>query len=283
MYVFNPDGTVDFVDVEIYHRNPFKSLNPNSNDSNHIKTKKKKKKNKHKLPISVNQTSINDSCQNFTPDLDSNGVLADLHLKNSTLETQRDISSYITVANLTPEDYNYIINNLNSNYLSTDPERVVRLIKLNRKIVDIDHIIDIMHFSFKLLETDEKVLEYKEKKSQLLSSQTSINVVPNLSTNPKTQSPKTNAKISPSTLDSKNSPSTHIPVNCSRPVNEDQIPSYPKGGANSVRKPKYGYARDIFGRVQERDSYREDKPINNYSSSALYDFEDDHDSQNILD
>ena len=24
------------------------------------------------------------------------------------------------------------------------------------------------------------------------------------------------------------------------------------------RKPKYGYARDIFGRVQERDRYKED-------------------------
>lgn len=25
-----------------------------------------------------------------------------------------------------------------------------------------------------------------------------------------------------------------------------------------TRKPKYGYARDIFGRVQERDCYNED-------------------------
>lgn len=55
---------------------------------------------------------------------------------------------------------------------------------------------------------------------------------------------------------------------------------------NYVRKgpqPKYGYARDRFGRVQERDSYREDIDVNPYSSYSSYDSEDDHDSQNILD
>ena len=52
-------------------------------------------------------------------------------------------------------------------------------------------------------------------------------------------------------------------------------------GINSclmARKPKYGYARDIFGRVQERDLYKEEKhekPKYDYSS---YDREDDHDN-----
>ena len=46
-----------------------------------------------------------------------------------------------------------------------------------------------------------------------------------------------------------------------------------------IKKPKYGYARDRFGRVQERDNYREDQWENPYSSSnSLYDSEDDHDS-----
>ena len=45
-----------------------------------------------------------------------------------------------------------------------------------------------------------------------------------------------------------------------------------------ARKAKYGYARDIFGRVQERDLYKEEKhekPKYDYSS---YDREDDHDN-----
>lgn len=44
------------------------------------------------------------------------------------------------------------------------------------------------------------------------------------------------------------------------------------------RKPKYGYARDYFGRVLERDSYKKEvhqKPRYDYSS---YDREDDHDN-----
>ena len=46
-----------------------------------------------------------------------------------------------------------------------------------------------------------------------------------------------------------------------------------------IKRPKYGYARDRFGRVQERDNYREDKWENPYSSSnSLYDAEDDNDS-----
>lgn len=55
---------------------------------------------------------------------------------------------------------------------------------------------------------------------------------------------------------------------------------------NYVRKgpaPKYGYARDRFGRVQERDSYREDKDVNPYSIDSSYDSEDDHASMDILD
>ena len=55
---------------------------------------------------------------------------------------------------------------------------------------------------------------------------------------------------------------------------------------NYVRKgpaPKYGYARDRFGRVQERDSYREDKDVNPYSVDSSYDCEDDHASMDILD
>lgn len=52
-----------------------------------------------------------------------------------------------------------------------------------------------------------------------------------------------------------------------------------------VRKgmaPKYGYARDYFGRVQERDSYREDRPVNPYTSLSNYDKEDDNESLDIL-
>ncbi len=55
---------------------------------------------------------------------------------------------------------------------------------------------------------------------------------------------------------------------------------------NFIRKgpaPKYGYARDRFGRVQERDSYREDRDVNPYSSNSSYDFEDDNSSMDILD
>ena len=39
-----------------------------------------------------------------------------------------------------------------------------------------------------------------------------------------------------------------------------------------ARKPKYGYARDIFGRIQERDRYKEEtheKPKYDYSSSLV--------------
>lgn len=45
------------------------------------------------------------------------------------------------------------------------------------------------------------------------------------------------------------------------------------------KKPKYGYARDFYGRIQERDHYVENRKVNEYSSnSSLYDKEDDHDS-----
>ena len=44
-----------------------------------------------------------------------------------------------------------------------------------------------------------------------------------------------------------------------------------------ARKPKYGYARDIFGRVLERDSYKEEcHEKQNYDYSS-FDREDDHD------
>ena len=45
-----------------------------------------------------------------------------------------------------------------------------------------------------------------------------------------------------------------------------------------AKKPKYGYARDRYGRVQDRDSYQEEihrSPVYDYSS---YDSEDDHDN-----
>ena len=44
------------------------------------------------------------------------------------------------------------------------------------------------------------------------------------------------------------------------------------------RKPKYGYARDYFGRIQERDHYIENRPTNSYHDNSNYDREDDHDS-----
>lgn len=43
-------------------------------------------------------------------------------------------------------------------------------------------------------------------------------------------------------------------------------------------KPKYGYARDYFGRIQERDHYLEGENVNPYDSNSNYDSEDDHDS-----
>lgn len=48
------------------------------------------------------------------------------------------------------------------------------------------------------------------------------------------------------------------------------------------KQPKYGYARNYFGRVQERDSYREDRLVNPYSSISSYDVEDDNESLDIL-
>ncbi len=42
------------------------------------------------------------------------------------------------------------------------------------------------------------------------------------------------------------------------------------------RKPKYGYARDIFGRVQERDRYKEDSAEKFDYDYSSYDREDDH-------
>lgn len=42
------------------------------------------------------------------------------------------------------------------------------------------------------------------------------------------------------------------------------------------RKPKYGYARDLFGRVQERDSFKDGAyQVNDYGQSS-YDPEDDN-------
>lgn len=48
------------------------------------------------------------------------------------------------------------------------------------------------------------------------------------------------------------------------------------------RLPQFGYARDRFGRIQERDHYVEDRPVNPYSSLSSYDAEDDHESLDIL-
>lgn len=45
-----------------------------------------------------------------------------------------------------------------------------------------------------------------------------------------------------------------------------------------AKKPKYGYARDIFGRVQERDRYKENSGENTDYDCSSYDPEDDHDS-----
>lgn len=61
---------------------------------------------------------------------------------------------------------------------------------------------------------------------------------------------------------------------------------YNRTGFGASHHPKYGYARDKFGRVQERDSFNEDKRSEfklaqsrhkNYDYSN-YDAEDDHDS-----
>lgn len=74
--------------------------------------------------------------------------------------------------------------------------------------------------------------------------------------------------------------------NCTSTEKNTQFHSYSRDYGNQIRKgpmPKYGYARDRFGRVQERDSYREDKVINPYSINSSYDSEDDHDSMDILD
>lgn len=59
-----------------------------------------------------------------------------------------------------------------------------------------------------------------------------------------------------------------------------------KSGRCASRHPQYGYARDRYGRVQERDSFNENrrnefeqaqKYQSNYDYSS-YDAEDDHDS-----
>lgn len=66
---------------------------------------------------------------------------------------------------------------------------------------------------------------------------------------------------------------------------EDPISQAPIDNTIYLRKgnvPKYGYARDYFGRVKERDSYREDRAVNPYSSLSSYDFEDDNESLDIL-
>ena len=55
--------------------------------------------------------------------------------------------------------------------------------------------------------------------------------------------------------------------------------------SGASRKPKYGYARDRYGRVQERDSYNEDRRNEFYTASnsqknydySSYDADDDHD------
>lgn len=49
------------------------------------------------------------------------------------------------------------------------------------------------------------------------------------------------------------------------------------------KTPQFGYGRDYFGRVLERDSYREDRPVNPYHSRSDYDREDDNESLDNLD
>lgn len=52
------------------------------------------------------------------------------------------------------------------------------------------------------------------------------------------------------------------------------------------KKPKYGYARDYFGRIVERDVFDEDRGDENWDARQLqagydyssFDAEDDHDS-----
>ena len=46
----------------------------------------------------------------------------------------------------------------------------------------------------------------------------------------------------------------------------------------SRRKPKYGYARNMYGNILERDHYVENRQVNSYNGSSMYDREDDNDS-----
>lgn len=66
-------------------------------------------------------------------------------------------------------------------------------------------------------------------------------------------------------------PSSEIPSFCK--INKDSVQYN-----HSHKRHKYGYARDYFGRIQERDHYVENRSINSYHSNSNYDREDDNDS-----
>lgn len=63
-----------------------------------------------------------------------------------------------------------------------------------------------------------------------------------------------------------------------------EVPSLSKINKGSIqcnhshKKPKYGYARDYFGRIQERDHYIENRSTNSYHDNSSFDREDDNDS-----
>lgn len=99
---------------------------------------------------------------------------------------------------------------------------------------------------------------------------------------------KTNKRRISCRLSSSTSNQQHKPKKISMTDSKvaDQSSSDWTGNKNYVRRghlPQYGYARDRFGRIQERDHYREDRAVNPYSSGSSYDCEDDNDSQDILD
>lgn len=277
MFIINKDGTVEHRDVVISQRDPFKSLNPSDSTMPSHSTQKKR----ISRPKPAPKTLVKDS--NKKSFLGNDGILIHLHIKKASIETQRSISSYILKSNLSPNDLRFITRYLSGSYLSTNKENLVDHISKLKYLDDKYALVDIIEYSFKLLESDSKIRQYQIDKAQqkegrkIHSASKSKNAkmrpIANLAFNT-SATPKALSKFSSRQF---------------RPTS-DSISGGPSFGychsgnsTNSSRKPKYGYARDYFGRVQERDSYREDKQTNNYSSSALYDFEDDHDSQNILD
>ena len=280
MFIINKDGTVEHKDVVISQRDPFKSLNPSDPTMpSHSKSKKRHPKAKP-APKTQNTHTENPNNNSF---LGNDGILTHLHMKKATIETQRAISSCILKSNLSPNDFRFITRYLSGSYLSTNKEKLVDYITKHKYLDDKYALVDIIEYSFKLLESDSKIRQYQIDKAQQKDGRKIHSV-----------SKSKNAKMRPiPNLTFNTSGGSKVLSNASSKQlrsTSDGISGSPSSGychsgnsANSSRKPKYGYARDYFGRVQERDSYREDKQTNNFSSSALYDFEDDHDSQDILD